>query len=96
MAWQVKVKYTKTDGIATESIGEEVKNLFNQYKHDGFILNVDTENTNDNERIDTMTFLSESKYNEYREALISAIGGVESNFSNHSSVEIIEQKEVAF
>ena len=43
-----------------------------------------------------MTFLSESKYNEYREALISAIGGVESNFSNHSSVEIIEQKEVAF
>ena len=28
--------------------------------------------------------------------LISAIGGVESNFSNHSSVEIIEQKEVAF
>ena len=61
MAWQVKVKYTKTDGIATESIGEEVKNLFNQYKQDGFILNVDTENTNDNERIDTMTFLSESK-----------------------------------
>ena len=96
MAWQVKVKYTKTDGIATESIGEEVKNLFNQYKQDGFILNVDTENTNENERIDTMTFLSESKYNEYREALISAICGVESNFSNHSSVEIIEQKEVAF
>ena len=92
MAWQVKVKYTKTDGIATESIGEEVKNLFNQYKQDGFILNVDTKNTNENERIDTMTFLSESKYNEYRILILTQ--KVESNLVI-PSVEILN-KRVAF
>ena len=93
MAWQVKVKYTKTDGIATESIGEEVKNLFNQYKQDGYILNQSRETVDANTKVDTIVFLSEQKYNDYREAIVNAIGNDETKFSSHT-VEVIEQKEV--
>ena len=49
----------------------------------------------DNTKVDTIVFLSESKYNEYREAVINAIGNDETKYSNHT-VEVIEQKEVAF
>ena len=36
MAWQVKIKYTNTAGV-THKVGDDVKNLFNQYVQDGHI-----------------------------------------------------------
>ena len=38
-------------------------------------------------------FLTEQKYTDYRNAIISIIGGDESKFSSHTA-EVIEQKEV--
>ena len=101
MAWQVKTRYTGAP--ASESVlkdndntnGTELQSLFNQYKQDGYILKQERETIDDNTKVDTIVFLSESKYNEYREAVINAIGNDETKYSNHT-VEVIEQKEVAF
>ena len=94
MAWQVKVKYSgsPSNGEAL-TIGAEVKSLFNQYVNDNYILSQNRE-TVDGNIIETLQFSSEQKYKDYREALINAIGGDESKFSNHSQIDIIEQKEV--
>ena len=99
MAWQVKTRYTgapsaqsvlkSDDGTA----GQEVQSIFNQYKQDGYILNQSRETVDANTKVDTIVFLSEQKYNDYREAIVNAIGNDETKFSSHT-VEVIEQKEV--
>lgn len=99
MAWQVKTKYTgapsgefvlkSDDG----TLGGDIKALYDQYENDGFILNQTRETIDANTKVDTITFLSEQKYTDYRNAIISIIGDDESKFSSHT-VEVIEQKEV--
>ena len=64
-----------------------------QYKNDGFIIDQSREIIDANTKVDTITFLSEQKYTDYRNAIIDIIGGDESKFSSHT-IEVIEQKEV--
>jgi len=95
MAWQVKIKYTNTAGV-THKVGDDVKNLFNQYVQDGHILSNTSEEINDTEKLQTLVFASEQKYTDYRNDLNTAIGGDATKFSDDNSVEIIEQKEVTW
>ena len=99
MAWQVKTRYTgapaddkvlkSNDG----SLGGSIQTLVAQYKNDGFIIDQSREIIDANTKVDTITFLSEQKYTDYRNAIIDIIGGDESKFSSHT-IEVIEQKEV--
>lgn len=99
MAWQVKTRYT--GAASSQSVlksddgtsGNVVQTLFDQYKSDGHILNQSRETVDENTKIDTIIFSTEQKYNDYRAALITAIGNDETKFSSHT-VEVIEQKEV--
>tara|TARA_B100000674_G_C37472403_1_gene747649 strand:- start:185 stop:493 length:309 start_codon:yes stop_codon:yes gene_type:complete len=99
MAWQVKTRYTgkpSTDSVLKSddgTKGTEVQNLFNQYLADKKILNQERASIDENTKVDTIVFIDEATYTEYRNALISIIGNDENQFSSHS-VEVIEQKEV--